>query len=323
VAAPRPAFPANDERRTTSYTGGSPRILVTGAPRSGTTWVGRALCLGGDVGEIYEPFNPASRQWRWFDPPEHYLYVDESIEAPYVDAVEQMSSWRYPLVRRLRAGDGRGAVQAWARSRAHRGRGVLVKDPIALFSAPWLARRFGYRPLVVVRHPAGFVSSLVRVQWQVRFGSWLRQPRLMETLLAPWREEIERAAHGELGVVEAGAVFWRVSTGVVLRCRAEQPDWVVVRHEDLSADPVAEFRALYDRFGLTWSAAVAREIAAQSAADNPAEVVGGAQHGLQRDSRSVATIWRQRLSDDQVATVRRIVGEVADDLYPADTWSPA
>lgn len=325
MVVPRRASPVNVEQLTTSRSAADTRLLVTGAPRSGTTWIGKALCLGGDVGEIYEPFNPQSREWRWFDPPEFYLYVDESTEAPYVDAVESMSAWRYPVVRRLRAGDGRRAVRAWSTARSHRrnGHGVLLKDPIALLSAPWLARRFGYRPLAVVRHPAGFVSSLMRVGWQVRFGSWLRQPRLMDTMLAPWREEIEAAHRNELDVVEAGAVFWRVCTGVVLACRAEQPDWTVVRHEDVSADPTAEFEKLYARFGLSWSDTVARQVAAQSAADNPAEVAGGAQHGLQRDSRSVATIWRQRLTDEQVATVRRIVGDIADDLYDDASWSPS
>jgi hypothetical protein len=281
------------------------------------------LCLGGDVGEIYEPFNPHSREWRWFDPPEFYLYLDESLEVPYVDSVDAMSRWRFPVLRQLRAGDGRRALRAWVTARGHRvsGRGVLVKDPIALMSAPWLSRRFGYRPLAVVRHPAGFVSSLLRVGWQVRFESWLRQPRLMETLLAPWREEIEKAQGSDLDPVESGAVFWRVCAGVVLTCRAEQPDWVVVRHEDVAADPVEEFRALYSRFGLTWSEEVARAVAAQSAADNPTEVAGRIQHGLQRDSRSVASVWRQRLTKQQVDTIRRITGDTADAFYDDATWS--
>ena len=35
-------------------------ILVTGAPRSGTTWVGRMLTLAPGVGYIHEPFNPTT-----------------------------------------------------------------------------------------------------------------------------------------------------------------------------------------------------------------------------------------------------------------------
>ncbi|HET7312412.1 MAG TPA: sulfotransferase [Mycobacteriales bacterium] len=300
-----------------------PRILVTGAPRSGTTWIGRTLCLGGDVGEVYEPFNPRSRQWRWFDAPEFYLYIDESLEAPYVEPVGAMARWRYPLVRRLRAGDRRLALRSWSTARKHRraGRGVLVKDPIALMSAPWLAHRFGFRPLVVIRHPAGFVSSLLRVGWRPRFGSWLRQPRLMDTLLAPWQEEIERAHRDDLELVEAGAVFWRVCAGVVTGYRAEHPDWVIVRHEDIARDPVVAYRDLYQSFGLTWSDAVAETIRAESAADNPREVAGGVQHGLQRDSRSVATIWQDRLTEQRVDTIRNIVGDVAGLFYDDRTWS--
>lgn len=325
MAAPHRMSPVNVERLTTSYDAPSPRLLVTGAPRSGTTWVGRSLCLGGDVGEIYEPFNPHSREWRWFDPPEFYLHIDEASEAPYVDSVDAMSRWRYPLVRRLRAGDGRRAARAWLTARRHRraGRGVVVKDPIALMSAPWLARRFGFRPVVVVRHPAGFVSSLLRVGWRPQFGSWLCQPRLMQTTLAPWREEIEKAGGVDLDLVTSGALFWRVCTGFALAGRAEQPDWHIVRHEDLAADPVGEFRALYDRYGLSWSDRVAQSIATDSAADNPTEVAGGAQHGLQRDSRRVATVWRQRLNDDQVETIRRVAGDVAEQLYDDASWTTA
>ena len=280
------------------------------------------MCLGGDVGEIYEPFNPQSRQWRWFEAPEFYLYIDETLEAPYLRPVEAMTHWRYPLVRRLRAGNGRVALRSWATARAHRraGHGVLVKDPIALMSAPWLADRLGFRPLIVVRHPAGFVSSLLRVGWRPRFGSWLRQPRLMDTLLAPWREEIEQAQRDELDLIEAGALFWRVCAGVVATYRKEHPDWVVVRHEDVAADPVSAFRELYERFGLSWSEQVASTIRAESAAGNPQEVMGSVQHGLQRDSRSIATIWQQRLEPQQVTAVRRIVGNAADEFYGPDSW---
>ena len=301
----------------------SPRILVTGAPRSGTTWVGRTLCLGGDVGEIYEPFNPRSTEWRWFDPPESYLYLDESLEAPYVDAVTAMSQWRYPLAQRLRAGDGRRALRAWSIAREHRraARGVLIKDPLAIMSAPWLVRRFGYQPLFLVRHPAGFVSSLLRVGWHVRFGSWLRQPQLLDSLLAPWREEIEQAHRDELDIVAAGALFWRVCAGVVTGYRAEHPSWLVVRHEDVAADAVTAYRDLYGRLGLTWSDGVAQTIRRENAADNPREVVGTVQHGLQRDSKSVATIWHDRLTEQHVETVRRVVGDIAEEFYDDATWS--
>ena len=35
-------------------------ILVTGAHRSGTTWIGKMLALAPGVGYIHEPFSPAT-----------------------------------------------------------------------------------------------------------------------------------------------------------------------------------------------------------------------------------------------------------------------
>ena len=35
-----------------------PPILVTGAHRSGTTWVGKMLALAPGIGYVHEPFSP-------------------------------------------------------------------------------------------------------------------------------------------------------------------------------------------------------------------------------------------------------------------------
>ena len=34
-------------------------ILITGSPRSGTTWIGKMIASAPSVGYIHEPFNPA------------------------------------------------------------------------------------------------------------------------------------------------------------------------------------------------------------------------------------------------------------------------
>ena len=301
-------------------------VLVSGCPRTGTTWLGRMLTLSGELAELYEPFNPRAHHARWFDPEHHYLHVDRTNEGSVVGPVGQLARLEYPLARRLAAArskaDVRRAVTTWRTVRAHRaaGRTPLVKDPLALFATPWLHERFGFRPVLVVRHPAGFVSSLARVGWQVNFRSFLRQERLMATLLAPWRKEVERAAERDRDVVEDGALLWTLCTGVIAGYRRDHPDWIVVRHEDLSADPVPAFTDLYRRLGLAWSDDVAREVVAATSAENPTEVAGTTQHQLARDSRAVAELWRTRLDPAQVATVRRITAPVAGEFYGDDAW---
>jgi len=301
-------------------------VLVTGAPRSGTTWVGRMLTVSGELGELYEPFNPAAHQARWFDPPEFYFYVETRNVAPYDDRLRAMSQLRYPLSWVVGSATSparlRTSRRTWQTARTHRrhGRAALVKDPLALFSTPSLADIYGFRPVILVRHPAAFVSSLVRVDWQVRFGSWLRQPLLMDSLLAPWAEAIGRAHHSARDLIRDGALLWAVCNGVVLRWRDEHPDWLVLRHEDLGADPVPAFAAMYDGLGLSWSDDVEAAVIASSDAANPADVTSGDQHVLARDSRALVNVWRDRLSAHEIATVRAVTGEVGAAFYGDGMW---
>lgn len=303
------------------------RVLVTGAPRSGTTWIGRTLCLSGELGEVYEPFNPRAHQARWFDPDHFYLCVNRDNEQPYLQPVEDLSRWRFNIVQALSAArskhDVRVAARTWRMASEHRRnqRGVLIKDPLALFSAPWLADRFQFRPIVIVRHPAAFVSSLLRVGWQVRFESWLRQETLMTTWLSPWAAELERARRRPRDIVRDGALFWAVCNDVILRYRAMNPDWIVVTHESIAADPVRKFAQLYDDVGLTWSDKVQAEIERTTEGTGTVGVGDSRQHVLTRDSRQVVREWQGRLSGEDVALIRDVTESTAAEFYDADTWS--
>ena len=59
----------------------------------------------------------------------------------------------------------------------------LLKDPIALFSTPWLVDRFNVHAVVMIRHPAAYVSSVSRLGWRFDFGYLLGQDLLMRDLL--------------------------------------------------------------------------------------------------------------------------------------------
>jgi hypothetical protein len=69
--------------------------------------------------------------------------------------------------------------------------------------------------------------------------------------------EAALAADGDGGVGPA-SLLWRVIYGTVAGYRHELPGLEVVRHEDLSADPVPAFRSLYGRLGLPFGPAPSR-----------------------------------------------------------------
>src|SRR5262245_28413682 len=125
-----------------------PPILVTGAHRSGTTWVGGMLCLSPRVGLLSEPFNPTTSPRLSSGPFDRYfVYVTAENEGAFVRPMERTIGFRYALgaqVRSIRSRrDAAWTARDLARFTRNRVRHVrpLIKDPIAVFSSEWLVSR--------------------------------------------------------------------------------------------------------------------------------------------------------------------------------------
>ena len=90
--------------------------------------------------------------------------------------------------------------------------------------------------------------------------------------------------------MDQAILLWNLIHHQILRFRQERPDWGFLRHEDLSRDPVEEFRALYERLGLTWTDAVRATVEEHSGVGNPQETTDNASH--KRDSLRAITAWK-------------------------------
>jgi hypothetical protein len=192
----------------------------------------------------------------------------------------------------------------------------LVKDPIALFSAEWLADTFGMDVLVLIRHPAAFVNSLVRKGWDHPFSHFTEQPELMAQL-APHREELEHFAAHEQPLFDQAVLLWVVIHDRIREYEERRP-WTFLRHEDVSREPVRRFRELYDALGLTWTAEVQATIEAHSGAGNPADTDDPASH--RRESAAVITSWKRHLSAEQVRSIRARTEGLARRWYDDHDW---
>ncbi|HSK36105.1 MAG TPA: sulfotransferase, partial [Actinomycetota bacterium] len=242
------------------YPGGP--LLVTGMPRTASSWVGKMLEASGALVYVNEPLNPQHPPGRSpgvlrADVEHAFQYFSEENERVWLPAFRDTVRLRfhplaevrrnhapYDLLRALKytAGFGLGRL---------RGRRALLDDPYAVFAAPWLHRRVGCQVVVTVRDPVATVSSWRRLGWTPRLAELLAQPALVRDRLARFVPDLEVAvaADGDGGVGPA-SLLWRVIYGTVAAYRQELPGLHVVRHEDLSADPVPAFRLLYGRLGL-------------------------------------------------------------------------
>lgn len=304
-------------------------ILVTGAIRSGTTWVGQVLARAPGVALVHEPFNIDHPQgvfahhWQY-----QYAYIqDGTQEADEVaSALADTLSFRYRPMRHLlsfenvrrTAGMARDLPRFWYRHAVSRPR-VIMKDPIAFFSASWLEERFDMDVVVMVRQPAAFVWSYLRIGEPNRLGDLVAQPALMEGSLAPLAGEIVKASQDDDPILQA-TTLWRAVHHLLSDYRDSRPGWLIRRHEDLSLDPLGEFSKLFLELDLDLTGRAQRYLERTTGTGNPVEAPPGVLHELYRDSRRNVSAWKKRLPADEVGRIRRLTADVADRFYESESW---
>lgn len=288
----------------------TPPILITGAHRSGTTWVGRVLARAPGVGYIHEPFNqhspPGICDVHFWGP---YVYIHARNAPKFGPALDRTLAfdyaWRAQLRQRrpgnLRRTVAEGLTFTYHRLARHR---PLVKDPLALMSAAWLADRYNMQVVVLIRHPAAFVSSLKRLDWSNFPFQVFLQKQMVADDVHPYVAQARAYQADPPDVIDQAALVWRILAHRIHTYRQTRPAWIFVRHEDLSRQPHAGFANLYDRLGLRLTPGVRRYIDRTSGADNPAEVPDNRFQHLARDSQANIWTWQDRLTPDEIARVR-------------------
>jgi Sulfotransferase family len=280
------------------------------------------LCATGEAGYIHEPFNPKRRPgWGGGRVPWWYLYVTERNEDFYRPMIERALAFRYPIVHNLPAltSARRAALFGLdlARSlppRVRRARPV-VKDPIALFAAEWLARTYDMHVVVMIRHPAAFASSIKRLNWRFEFRDWLAQDDLIADYLRRWHKQMHDCWANKVDVIEHAIVMWNAIHDVVDLYRRRHPEWVFVRYEDLADAPQDGFRALYESAGLEWNERAAAAIARSSDATNPKEVPLWRHQSIKRSSSAAKDTWRTRLTEEEIERITAGTSEIAARFY--------
>jgi len=272
---------------------------------------------------IHEPFNisgpPCScgvRFDRWF------TYVSEENDASYHDHIKHTLGSplnRFQLLnliselkmtRRLRA-LGRYANSLIAAR-------PLVKDPIALCSAEWLATNFDMDVIVLIRHPAAFVSSYKRIGWAHPFSHFLHQPTLIQDHLFPYRAEISEFVYDEHDIIDQASLLWKLLNHIIREYQQAHTDWYFVHYEDIAQEPLSSFQAIYDQLDLQFTDRVRNAIAEHSDPANPAEPE--ALYSIRRNSEQAALTWKTGLTAQEIARVRMRAEEVASAFYTAEDW---
>lgn len=318
----------------------SPPVVVTGIARAGTSWVGKMLEANGEFVYINEPLNPRHPPGR--SPgilrapvPHEYVYITDENEAVYLAAFRDTFAFRYHAVDEIRQNHTPFDVLKMAKYLTSftlgrvRGKRPMLNDPYATLAAGWLVRRFAAPVVVVVRQPAAIVASYRRMGYRVALADLADQPLFVRDWLEPFRADVEAALRAPDDLVGQVSVLWRVLHHVVAETQRRTGALHVVRHEDLSLDPVGRYSALYAALGLDFTEQVRRAVVEGASGTSKARShswrlsrTGTLSRTAFRPMASRANLdaWRSALTPDEVARVRSLTEDVAGAYYGDEDW---
>lgn len=304
-------------------------LLIAGVPRSGTTWIGRALghtegtayvnepdgfrdplafrtMLALGENPVLEPGQPApDAEALW-----NGAFAGGRPAGTVRDRIARTLFERTPLdaLRAARAAGhasgkaglaARLAVPRVAEPGADR---VVVKSVQSALALEWIADRFQPRVLIIERNPFNVLSS-----WN-ELG-YVRNPRETAAVSAYARKRwgIEPPEDGSPHLALQAFLFG-VLTSALREAAAKHPEWARTRHEDLCIDTVPRFRALTTEVGLVWG-----DQAEEFLTDSDRE---GTPYRTQRRTEAQPDRWRDRLDAEQVAIIRETLARFPHAFVP-------
>lgn len=256
-----------------------PLRFITGMHRSGTTWVGQVVAHALPGCMVHEPLNATAGLIgveKWYYGPKEGAYIASIIG-------EMLGGQR--SFRRRRRTDTllRNLARSIAGSRNERELSnalqahnpmVILKDPFVIRLGALLAKEFGAKGVVLMRHPAALVNSLKRMGWSLPPID--AQP--IETYSAD--PDLQFAFHV--------GKFWSLLYGEVEKQLQVAPDHLhLFRHEDLCNEPVTIGARILGHLDVP-SKDAALDFLRSSTSGQDGEVSGNQLHNMHRDAKKLA-----------------------------------
>ena len=255
----------------------TPPILLTGLPRSGTTWASSTVATALRARLVHEPFN-----WKRF--PDR-----EPFHMQYRSATDQDDALVKILERSIR----------WTIRPLFSPR-VVIKDVHICLAAEYVEQALGAKIIIIARHPCGMALSwnALGLKADFRVNLLLSQPRLVERFLAPFADHMRGNADP---FFQIGA-YWGASY-YILDALGQHGRWHWITHEALCQQPEAAYWQLLSSVVPESETAVRQRLQTALAATNRP---GSRQDGvlaINRVSQQEPDKWRSRLSAEQQTAV--------------------
>jgi len=291
-------------------------------------WAGKMIALSNQVYYVDEPFNPGRKHPdnpvdTWFLDPEFLeekwqikikTWLDHVIYSP-------VSYFKYNIHHFLKR-NRRQYLKYFFKNNSEliintvktfkRSSRPVLKDPIALFGLEWLESNYDAKIIVLIRHPAAFVSSTKIAGWDFGVPELKKQPDLIDKYFTTFKNEIEEYTIRGKSLIENNILAWNLFYTRVKQYMAKHKEWYFIKHEDLSLRPEIEFRKIYDFLNIPFTKSIQNKILKYSE--------GSRNDRIHRDSKRNILTWKNRLTPDEIAHIKRKTENVWKHYYGEQDW---
>lgn len=292
-------------------------VLVTGAPRSGTTAVGELLSRSPGALELYEPMSNIVGDRAvtdWFPIPGQDNFSTEAAD----DLIDRIcrrrvrtgfrpenilgTLGRSRFLNRTRRTAILSRLQPWKRTQ-------VWKDPMALLIAPRVVRTTDIPVIVTVRDHLSLASSFQRMKWRPPVEGLVQRMKALQMRFDPRIPELLKT---DLDAARAGAIAWNLFYSYLLDELRSDLDLTVVLNTDLMIHPEAVRNRLAEVTGL---AVPAPEKAAEDKFGG-SEALPEKAHIQHRSLSSITNYWQKTLDEQQIAFSRDLNEALWAELEP-------
>ena len=204
-------------------------IYLLGLPRSGSTWVSKAISMGAERRIVHEPFN-------WLVYPErkkyHMTYLRaDAYEPDLINIIEQSSKPTIPFTDFIK-----------------RNSGILIKDVHISLAVEYISNIFNPHIVILIRHPCAMAQSWKRMNLEIQFRieTLLSQDSLVKDFLAPFSQHLK--SRDDYFFSFGG--YWGASYYIMWKLSHQHPEWKWANHDDLCLNSIEKFGSLLQNLGI-------------------------------------------------------------------------
>jgi len=174
------------------------------------------------------------------------------------------------------------------------------------------------RAIRILRHPCGYISSVLRGEAQHKFVSSVPTSEdygLMEIVLnaaGPFRRGLSGNHMRQFHPVERMAWLWVLLNEKAMADTVGDERCMCVRYEDVCLHPFEKVKELFSFCGLGWSAHTADFITASTLASQPRlldRITEQRYYGVFRDPVRAAEKWKSELESENIERIYRVLRE--------------